>query len=72
MKDVQLDYGTRMAECLLTGHTPLEWQLGQTRRAWCSRCSRTWPIAWLRLLPMRQIECLEVFDLATESSARVN
>ena len=55
-----LRYDSRLTECLAYGHKSVEWRFSTTRRAWCSRCSRTWPIEWLRLLSMAHIEPIEV------------
>jgi hypothetical protein len=55
-----LRYETRLTECLAYGHKSVEWRFSTTRRAWCSRCSRTWPIEWLGLLSMAHIEPIEV------------
>lgn len=60
MRANSVTYETQLDECLRRGHVSMEWRFASTRRAWCSRCSRSWPIEWLQLLEFQKIEPIDV------------
>lgn len=57
-------YPARAAVCLATGHQPVLWRTGDTLRALCEACGRTWPYEWLPVLSMPGIAPSERWEHA--------